>query len=304
MTDLGLPFAPAGVPGRVPLARRHRAGCPRPCDRLGLRTAAARQGPRAPTRRRSRASCSSSTTPTPKGLPLLDLVRPARAAHLPRLRRRQARARGDRRAVGRRRWACCCARSSGSRRAAGPSSSASRSSRSPTSCAPRPTAAASSPASSSPLCKSSPRCGRPRCSGCVAELFESLPEAGDLPKPKLVVFLDEAHLLFADSTKAFREVGRPHRAADPLQGRRRLLRHPAADGHPRRRCSASSAPRPARAEERGTVSTFTPSGLDWPPGRVSTRSARSFLGRTGYHGATRREGPDGPSRRSAGSGRP
>ncbi len=37
----------------------------------------------------------------------------------------------------------------------------------------------------------------------VAELFESLPEAGDLPMPKLVVFLDEAHLLFADATKAF-----------------------------------------------------------------------------------------------------
>jgi len=34
----------------------------------------------------------------------------------------------------------------------------------------------------------------------VAELFESMPEAGDLPKPKLVFFLDEAHLLFADAT--------------------------------------------------------------------------------------------------------
>jgi hypothetical protein len=37
----------------------------------------------------------------------------------------------------------------------------------------------------------------------VAELFEALPEAGDLPRPKLVVFLDEAHLLFADATAAF-----------------------------------------------------------------------------------------------------
>jgi DNA helicase HerA-like ATPase len=37
----------------------------------------------------------------------------------------------------------------------------------------------------------------------VAELFETLPEVGDLPQPKLVVFLDEAHLLFADATKAF-----------------------------------------------------------------------------------------------------
>jgi DNA double-strand break repair helicase HerA and related ATPase len=39
----------------------------------------------------------------------------------------------------------------------------------------------------------------------VAELFEALPEAGDLPQPKLVVFLDEAHLLFADATDAFLE---------------------------------------------------------------------------------------------------
>jgi DNA helicase HerA-like ATPase len=39
----------------------------------------------------------------------------------------------------------------------------------------------------------------------VAELFEALPEAGDLPKPKLVFFLDEAHLLFADATDAFLE---------------------------------------------------------------------------------------------------
>ena len=39
----------------------------------------------------------------------------------------------------------------------------------------------------------------------VAELFEQLPEAGDLDKPKLVFFLDEAHLLFADATDAFAE---------------------------------------------------------------------------------------------------
>jgi hypothetical protein len=37
----------------------------------------------------------------------------------------------------------------------------------------------------------------------VAELFETLPEAGDLPKPKLVVFLDEAHLLFHEASDAF-----------------------------------------------------------------------------------------------------
>ena len=39
----------------------------------------------------------------------------------------------------------------------------------------------------------------------LAELFEELPEVGDLDKPKLVFFFDEAHLLFADASKAFLE---------------------------------------------------------------------------------------------------
>jgi DNA helicase HerA-like ATPase len=37
----------------------------------------------------------------------------------------------------------------------------------------------------------------------LAELFEELPEVGDQPKPKLVFFFDEAHLLFDDATDAF-----------------------------------------------------------------------------------------------------
>ncbi|AVZ80581.1 ATP-binding protein [Zoogloeaceae bacteirum Par-f-2] len=36
----------------------------------------------------------------------------------------------------------------------------------------------------------------------LAELFENLPEVGDLDKPKLVFFFDEAHLLFDDAPKA------------------------------------------------------------------------------------------------------
>lgn len=36
----------------------------------------------------------------------------------------------------------------------------------------------------------------------LSELFENLPEAGDLDKPKLVFFFDEAHLLFSDAPKA------------------------------------------------------------------------------------------------------
>ncbi|MDE2130384.1 MAG: DUF853 family protein [Betaproteobacteria bacterium] len=36
----------------------------------------------------------------------------------------------------------------------------------------------------------------------LSELFEHLPEVGDLDQPKLVFFFDEAHLLFADAPKA------------------------------------------------------------------------------------------------------
>lgn len=35
----------------------------------------------------------------------------------------------------------------------------------------------------------------------LSELFETLPEVGDLPKPKMVFFFDEAHLLFNGAPK-------------------------------------------------------------------------------------------------------
>jgi DNA helicase HerA-like ATPase len=37
----------------------------------------------------------------------------------------------------------------------------------------------------------------------LAELYHNLPEAGDLPRPRLAFFFDEAHLLFADASKEF-----------------------------------------------------------------------------------------------------
>jgi DNA helicase HerA-like ATPase len=39
----------------------------------------------------------------------------------------------------------------------------------------------------------------------LAELYENLPEVGDLEKPKLVFFFDEAHLLFDEAPKALLE---------------------------------------------------------------------------------------------------
>ena len=37
----------------------------------------------------------------------------------------------------------------------------------------------------------------------LADLFQDLPEVGDVDKPKLVFFFDEAHLLFDDASDAF-----------------------------------------------------------------------------------------------------
>jgi uncharacterized protein len=39
----------------------------------------------------------------------------------------------------------------------------------------------------------------------LAQLYETLPEVGDLPQPKLVFFFDEAHLLFDDASEALME---------------------------------------------------------------------------------------------------
>ena len=43
----------------------------------------------------------------------------------------------------------------------------------------------------------------------LSELFEKLPEVGDLDKPKLVFLFDEAHLLFNDAPQGR---ARPDRA--------------------------------------------------------------------------------------------
>ena len=49
----------------------------------------------------------------------------------------------------------------------------------------------------------------------LSELFENLPEAGDLPQPKLVLFLDEAHLLFDNA---------PNILVDKIEHAVRLIR--------------------------------------------------------------------------------
>ena len=87
----------------------------------------------------------------------------------------------------------------------------------------------------------------------LADLFEDLPEVGDPDKPKLVFFFDEAHLLFSDASKAFLEAVDPDRAADPVQGRRGLLRHPAA----RRTCPTTCSRQLANRVQHA-LRAFTP----------------------------------------------
>ena len=112
-----------------------------------------------------------------------------------RVRQRQ---RGQRSA---RSSAACCR----SRNRAATSSSASRCSTSPTSC--RPTRRASGVVNILAADKllNAPRLYATFLLWMLSELFETLPEVGDLDKPKLVFFFDEAHLLFNDAPKALVE---------------------------------------------------------------------------------------------------
>ena len=81
----------------------------------------------------------------------------------------------------------------------------------------------------------------------LSELFEQLPEVGDPEKPKLVFFFDEAHLLFNDAPAGAAREDRAGGAPDPLQGRRRLLRHAEPARHPGHGAGPARQPRAARA---------------------------------------------------------
>ena len=223
-----MPFAPDRLPGRVPrrsAASARACRCARRC-----RTSARSCWPRcsAPTRRRSRRLGLVFHYADAKGLPLLDLadlralltfldsdagkaelegIGGLSSATVGVLLRALVGARGRRRQRVLRRAAAR---------------------RSPTCCAPRPTGAAIISCLELPAVQDKPALFSTALMWLLAELFETLPEAGDLPKPKLVFFFDEAHLLFDGATEAFVDVGRADGAPDPLQGRRRLLRHPDA----------------------------------------------------------------------------
>ena len=98
----------------------------------------------------------------------------------------------------------------------------------------------------------------------LAELFEQLPEVGDLDKPKLVFFFDEAHLLFADATKAFLEsVARTVRLIRSKGVGVFFVTQSPTDI--RARCSASSATRVQHA-----LRAFTPEDAEALQATVAT----------------------------------
>ena len=240
MTELGLPFEPKGFPVEylslggigpgVPVRATVSDFGPQLLAKIleANETQEQSLAARLPLRRREGPAAARP-------------VRPARAADLPRLRRGQGRARGHRRArVGDRRRAAARAgrawRTGGGNEFFGEPQldvadllRTAPDGRGVISCL------------ELPAVQDKPKLFSTALMWLLAELFEELPEAGDLDKPKLVFFFDEAHLLFDGATKAFLDSVDPDGAADPLEGRRRLLRHPDAEGRARPTCSASSA---------------------------------------------------------------
>ena len=75
----------------------------------------------------------------------------------------------------------------------------------------------------------------------LSELFEELPEVGDRDRPKLVLFFDEAHLLFEDAPKALIDKVEQVVRLIRSKGVGVYLHHPEPRPTCRRTCSRSSA---------------------------------------------------------------
>jgi DNA helicase HerA-like ATPase len=65
----------------------------------------------------------------------------------------------------------------------------------------------------------------------LAEIYTKFPEAGDLEKPKLVFFLDEAHLLFEEATSALVNQLETIIKTDQIQRNRTVFYHPESNRH-------------------------------------------------------------------------
>ena len=81
----------------------------------------------------------------------------------------------------------------------------------------------------------------------LAQLYEQLPEAGDLPKPKLVLLLRRGAPALRRRVRGADGADRANRPPDPLEGRWRVLRDPGADGCAVIGAGPARQPDPARA---------------------------------------------------------
>ena len=75
----------------------------------------------------------------------------------------------------------------------------------------------------------------------LSELFEQLPEVGDLDKPKLVFFFDEAHLLFNEAPRPLLQKIEQVVRLIRSKGVGRVFRHAESARYPRYACWASWA---------------------------------------------------------------
>ena len=119
----------------------------------------------------------------------------------------------------------------------------------------------------------------------LSELFEELPEAGDPPKPKLVFFFDEAHLLFNDAPKALMDKIEQVVRLIRSKGVGRLFRHPKSD----RRAGQGSGPaRKPRAARAAGVHAARPEG--GRGGGADVPAQPEARHRQGHHGARQGRG--------------
>ena len=95
----------------------------------------------------------------------------------------------------------------------------------------------------------------------LATLYHDLPEVGDVDKPKLVFFFDEAHLHLRRREQGAARSDRAGGAADPLEGSRRLLHHAESEGR------AGDGARPARASRAARAACVHPRRREGAQGR-------------------------------------
>ena len=120
----------------------------------------------------------------------------------------------------------------------------------------------------------------------LAQLYEGLPEVGDLPKPKLAFFFDEAHLLFKDASEAL---------MDQIERTARLIRSKGVGVYFVTQ-APTDVPSPVLSQLGNRVQhalrAFTPDDAD-----ALRKTARTFP-MTDHYDVERASRPSGSARRS------